>query len=414
MLSNRGKNIYFPKLGILSQSNEAVGKKINATIGIAAEDDLSPMTLEALKREININPDKAFLYAPSFGKPDIRKIWKDLLLKKNPGLENKTISDPVVTCALTHGLSMAGYLFCNENDTIITSNLNWENYYLVFENSYGSFIKTYNLFTDDNKFDSASLIETLEKSDSNKKIVILNFPNNPSGYTPTIDEAKTITKILTAEAEKGTKIVAIIDDAYFGLVYEDQIFKESLFTTLANAHENILAIKVDGPTKEDYVWGFRIGFVTFGTKNGSPELYAALEQKLGGAIRGTISNASSLSQSLLVKAYNYEKYDAEKLEKYKTLQSRYIEVKRVLEDNPEYEKCFKALPFNSGYFMCIKLKPSLDSSKIRNILLEKYSTGVLDLGGIFRIAFSSVPKDMIKKLFDNIYSACQETENITT
>ena len=48
----------------------------------------------------------------------------------------------------------------------------------------------------------------------------------------------------------------------FGLVYENGIFKESLFSKLADLHENVLAVKVDGATKEDYAWGFRVGFIT--------------------------------------------------------------------------------------------------------------------------------------------------------
>jgi hypothetical protein len=36
---------------------------------------------------------------------------------------------------------------------------------------------------------------------------------------------------------------------------------------LCDAHPNILAVKLDGPTKEDYVWGFRVGFLTFGIRD---------------------------------------------------------------------------------------------------------------------------------------------------
>ena len=46
LLSERGKEIYFPKKGILAQSAEAGKASINATIGTAVEDDGSPMRLE--------------------------------------------------------------------------------------------------------------------------------------------------------------------------------------------------------------------------------------------------------------------------------------------------------------------------------------------------------------------------------
>ena len=44
-------------------------------------------------------------------------------------------------------------------------------------------------------------------------------------------------------------MVVIIDDAYFGLVYEEGVYTESIFVELANLSENVLAVKLDGPTK---------------------------------------------------------------------------------------------------------------------------------------------------------------------
>ena len=87
-------------------------------------------------------------------------------------------------------------------------------------------------------------------SSGKKKIVLLNFPNNPTGYTPTEKETNKIVKIIKKEAEKGSKIITIIDDAYFGLVYEKGVFKESIFSDFAGLHENVLAVKIDGASKE--------------------------------------------------------------------------------------------------------------------------------------------------------------------
>ncbi len=240
-----------------------------------------------------------------------------------------------------------------------------------------------------------------------KKIVLLNFPNNPAGYTPTQTEQEALVKILKASADKGNKIVVLIDDAYFGLCYEDGIAKESIFASLCSAHENILAVKLDGPTKEDYVWGFRVGFITYGIKGGDAALYSALESKTAGAIRGNISNAANISQSLLLEAYSNPDYEAQKAAKYNTMKRRYCEVRRVLE-NEAYKSYFKALPFNSGYFMCIELAEGLDGEQIRKLLIEKYSIGVIALGKLLRIAFSGVSEANIKPLFEGIYEACKE------
>ena len=51
-----------------------------------------------------------------------------------------------------------------------------------------------------------------------------------------------------------------------GLVFRDGIYQESIFTLLADAHPGVLAVKIDGATKEDCVWGYRVGFLTYGFK----------------------------------------------------------------------------------------------------------------------------------------------------
>jgi aspartate/methionine/tyrosine aminotransferase len=406
MLSPRGKAIYFPKRGILSQSAEAVGKEINATIGTALEDDGSPMCLDALFKQVNLKGKQAFGYAPSPGKPDIRAKWKEMLAKKNPSLAGAEISLPVVTSALTHGLSMAAYLFAGENDSIILPDLYWENYELVFTLAYGAKLATYPMFNK-KSFNVEGLEKALGNGPIGKKVVLLNFPNNPTGYTATEAEAKQICDVLVKAADNGNDIVVMLDDAYFGLVFEEGIIKESLFVTLARAHERILAVKFDGPTKEDYVWGFRIGFVTFGCKKADAKLYGALEAKLAGAIRGNISNASNLGQTMLTNAYADPGYFNEAKVKNDLLRRRYQKVRDVLKSHPEYEQAFKAVPFNSGYFMCVRILKG-DAEKVRQTLLAKYNTGLIAQGELLRIAFSSTPIDKVEKLFDNIYKACWE------
>lgn len=164
MLSNRGKRIFFPKKGIISQAGQAKGKKINATIGMALENDGTPLVLNSLQKLLNIqNAPEMFTYASSFGNPALRKLWKEKLITKNPVLKNKTISTPVITNALTHGLSMCGYLFLNENDTIIAPDLFWGNYRLIFSVNYQAEIETYKTFEGQN-FNSAVFFRSHNES----------------------------------------------------------------------------------------------------------------------------------------------------------------------------------------------------------------------------------------------------------
>ncbi len=405
LLSEKGKAIFFPSKGILAQAADAKGKKINATIGIALEDDGSPMRLKPIAKKIKLDPKEVFPYAPSFGKPELREKWKEMIYQKNPSLEGKEISLPITTNALTHGLSMIGYLFMDSGDKVVLPDLFWGNYRLILINAYGAEFDTFETFKS-NAFNVDGLREKLS-GEVGKKIVLLNFPNNPTGYTPNENEVNEIKEIIKDSAERGNKVIVIVDDAYFGLVYKKNVYTQSIFVELADLHENVLAVKLDGATKEDYVWGLRVGFITYGVKGGNKGLYGALENKTAGAVRGNISNASHLSQSLVYYAFNEPKYLTEKKKKYNILKKRFKEVVRVLGEHKEYGEEFVALPYNSGYFMCIRLK-NKDGEQVRQVLLSKYDTGVVAIGNILRIAFSAVNSGRIAELFENIYKACKE------
>jgi len=405
-LSARGKGIFFPKEGIIAQTAAAKGKEINATIGSALDATGGPLHLPSLASLSMLSPQEIFSYAPPFGRPLLRELWSKKIREANPALAGAPMSQPVVTSALTHGLSMCGYLFLDQDDEVILPDQYWGNYRLTFCNSYGAKLRTFNTFVD-NHFDVEAMKQAIEQSPCDKKIVLLNFPNNPTGYTPSDEVALEIARTLTELAEAGHSLVVLCDDAYFGLVYETGIFTESLFALLANASTNLLAVKIDGPTKEDYVWGFRVGFVTFAIKDGTAPLYDAFEQKIAGAIRGNISNASNQAQAMLERLYNASTYAAEKQSAYDLMKSRYDTVKKVLENNPHYESRFVALPYNSGYFMCVQLLAA-DANAVRLLLLDKYNTGVIALGPLIRIAFSATPTEKIATLFENLYQAIGE------
>jgi aspartate/methionine/tyrosine aminotransferase len=129
-----------------------------------------------------------------------------------------------------------------------------------------------------------------------------------------------------------------------------------------------------------------------------------MAQKTAGIVRGSISNASHLSQSLLLTAYQAPEYGAWKAEKYALLAGRYRRIRDVLAAHPEYGQRFEPLPCNSGYFMCVR-PLSGDAEEIRRHLLDQYDTGVVATSGLLRIAFSSVPTESISALFANVYAA---------
>jgi len=104
-----------------------------------------------------------------------------------------------------------------------------------------------------------------------------------------------------------------------------------------------------------------------------------------------------------------ETYQEEKERNIEKIKERYLKVKGILEAHQEYEKYFENLPFNSGYFMGVRLK-NLDTDKVWEVLLNRYNTGVICYSekNLLRVAFASTPLDKLQKLFNNIYSACKD------
>jgi len=406
MLSEVGKNLFFPK-GILTQSAEAKEKahRFNATAGMATEKGKTMCLPSVTAMVAELRPSESLTYAPSFGIMPLRRTWRDGLFKKNPSLKDRKISLPVVTSAITHGLSIISDMWVDPGDVIILPDKMWGNYNMIFAVRRGARIVHYPLFDDQGGFNIGAFEACVqsEARDREKIIVILNFPNNPTGYTVTSSEADRIADILTVVAGKGTRVLAVTDDAYFGLFFEDNAFNESIFTRLIERDPRLLAIKVDGATKESYVWGLRVGFITYGgCIEGDPEkIYDTLERKTAGDVRGSISNASHLSQTILLKSLQSETYLAEKQEKYYIMKARAQEIKRLITD-PKYLEAWDAYPFNSGYFMCLKLK-TVEAEPLRVHLLEKYGVGLISLGKTdLRVAFSCVEEEDLQEVFDTI------------
>jgi len=410
MLSNLGKALYYPK-GILTQSAEAKQKatKYNATIGIATEGD-GPMYLPLIQDTLSsYNPEDIYTYAPTQGKPELRKAWKEKMLKENPSLQGKSIGDPIVTNALTHGLSIIADMFADVNDTLILPDKFWGNYKLVFNIRRGANIKTYRLFNEQQQFNAEGLREAiLQQKDNGKAIVLLNFPNNPTGYTPTVDEVDQIVAVIKECAESGINIVAVTDDAYFQLFFEDSI-KESIFAKLANIHDRVLAVKIDGATKEEYVWGFRVGFITYASK--SQKVLKVLEEKTKGIIRGTISSSPHPTQTFVLKAIQSPEFEDQKQQKYVIMKKRANKVKELLINTEKYKEVWSFYPFNSGYFMCLKLH-NINAETLRLHLLDKYGVGTISINATdLRIAFSCVEESELENLFELIYQAAKELSN---
>ena len=407
LLSDLGTRLYFPK-GIIAQSGEAkqFGKTANGTIGMTVIDGKPAILPSVHKNAPELTSRELVAYAPTAGNADLRAIWKENIIKKNPLLKDKNISLPVVVPGLTAGISYLADLFLDSTKPLLAADPSWDNYVLIASARRDAEFAQFPMFAD-GKFNIKGLEKAMEEQAKSGSVrVLLNFPQNPSGYSPTHEEAEQIVAIVKRLADNGTKVMVWCDDAYFGLAYEKEVEKQSLFAYLADLSPNVLAAKIDGPTKEDFVWGFRCGFITFGCKGLTEEQYDALVKKLMGAIRSSVSCSSTPPQTLLLKAYLDPETEKQKKEFRDILERRYKAVKAFVSSHTSKE--VEPLPFNSGYFMSFHTK-SVDAEILRQKLLKEQGIGTISIDThTLRVAFSSLDEDKIDIVYKAIYDTADK------
>ena len=405
--SKLGENIILPQ-DVLIQSKEtaAIPGAINATIGIATSNKKA-MALPSINKVITEISNSEYLpYSPTPGLPKMRELWKEKILADNPSINKDLLSLPMVTTGITQGIDIAANLFSESGDALLLPNLFWQTYAQIYTIKLGNKIYKYNQFDENNEFSITNFKETLYSIKEDKISLILNFPNNPTGYTPSDVELNSLVDVIStyAKENKNKQLIIVSDDAYFGLFFEKNHKTPTLSATYKLAeNENCLIIKLDGITKEYYSWGLRIGFITYYTKN--DELRQLLLEKTQGFLRSTTSSPSNLSQQIALRLLDNKKALEEKEINDKIIEERYNELKQAISVE-QLDSLVRILPFNSGYFFTIKLPSNINAHEFRLKFLNEYKYGVYSMDDEhIRIAFSCLDKELIPELI-NKFKQC--------
>ncbi len=438
-LSELGKRIYLPQ-GVFFWAGRAKKEaEIMGTLGSAfgyekdfiegGTSEWVPCYLEDIKNYTKLNINEIVPYPKISGLEGLKTIWKNWIIEKS--LINKTIekerlnrlenyiSTPVITSGLTNGIFVCCSLLLNSGDYIISPNKRWGNYDNIIEKLLGAKIKSFEFFIK-SKFNVQGLKDAIyEVSKIQEKIVlILGFPNNPTGYIPKKEELEEIINVLRlAQKDISKPIIVLVDDAYEPYVYSNNVINRSIFYDLHDLEEDIIPIKIDGITKEFLMYGGRIGFVTIGLKpswvNSEEELdvlKTEINNKLSGLIRTTISNSNHFYQSLIINLFKDVGADGliKKRDKIKVLlKARYEKINAELRKIKNSD--ISVDPNAGGFFVFVNLNPKkFRANDFADHLLKKYKVGVIpiekpndNINGI-RIAYCSIDLTQITEFVNRI------------
>ena len=411
-LSPLGRRAFFPP-DIPSQAAEARGTALNATTGQITDGRGGAVRLPALVSAFADLPgrdlDQALLYSPIEGLPEVRRRWREWQRRQAP--DGIPSSLPLVTVGLSHALSLLADLFGGEGKAVAIPTPFWGNYRQAFAVRTGARVLTGPAYVA-GRYNPAAIPDALAGVPFGEPAVaLLNIPSNPGGYTPDRAERRATVEALVAEAGR-RPLVVICDDAYAGLVFEPEIPRESLFWDLAGAHPGLVAVKIDGATKELSFFGGRVGFLTFAVEPDS-EAARSLESKVKMLVRSSLGSPVASSQVILLQALRQEGIATEVEAVRALLQGLYEALKGALETVDR--RLLTPLPFNSGCFALVELPESLglDSETVPKHLLAHHDTGLISIAPRYlRIAHCSVDAAALPELARRLEAAVGELASV--
>ena len=430
--SEYGKKIFNPTGIFYWTGRSKTEAKINATIGSAkgrskdifedGDDQKITLCIPSIKEYFpDLSTEEIFPYAPEVGIPAFRDAWKEWLLKKAEGDADRIaprLMSPMIVPGITGGISICTRMFVDPGTPIIVPDKRWENYDNVFLRNIFCEIEEYPTF-DGQDYNLNGMIASIKKvwGQQDRAVVMLNFPNNPTGYCPPKTVAQKMVKeiqdLVSNNADK--KLVMIFDDAYEGYVYDKEAENRSLFYSFDPA-PNFLPVKMDGISKEMLWYGARVGAVTlmcpdqWFEQGGKDEVCKEIENKFRGVVRNTVSNCSRVAQVTALKALkNIDKVIEERSKVFNLLAERY----QITKD--ELGKLTTDLlvvdPFQGGFFCFVNINPKsgLKSFDVCDHLLKKYAVGAVpiedgDINGI-RLAFCGVESQDIPEMCQSLEKA---------
>lgn len=391
-LSPLARRSAFPR-GIPWQTQAARDTEINATIGQVTDGAGGPLPLPAMAEAVpGLDAKMTFLYAAPDGHAQLRQRWNQRQIDLSGG-SPAPLSLPLVVHGLTQAVSLVADAFSDPDTDVIVPDPCWENYHLLFELRPGANVISYP-FLRDGRFNVDGLADALARTTRRKAVVAVNYPANPAGYTPTIAEAEAVRDVLLAH--RGP-MVALFDDAYQGLVYEDGLMTRSLYWDVAERcdRDRLFPIKADGATKELFFFGGRIAFLSTPLA-GAP--CDALMSKFKCLARSSVGVCSGPSQALVLAGLLDPNLDAALAERIGVLRARY----RVLKDALATHRSDRLTPwpFNSGVFALIGVDRSINAEALRQRLIDEFSVGTIAIPSVnaLRVAYCSVDERLLPEL----------------
>ncbi len=233
-----------PKSKIRELFDLAAGRSDVISLGIGQPDFSTPQP--AIEGNINALNNKLTYYAPTKGVPELLQQLENKLKTSN-NIETNWKDNIIVTNGGSQALSLAFASIFNPGDEIVISSPNFISYF------YLSAFFDLKIIEIERKNDFRPDIEKIKNSITEKtKAILINSPNNPTGYSLNANELQEIVEIV-----KNNDLYLISDEVYENYLYDDS--KHTSPASLKDMFER--TITLNAMSKLYSATGFRLGYV---------------------------------------------------------------------------------------------------------------------------------------------------------
>ena len=289
-------------------------------------------------------------YTSSRGIPDLRAAISEKLRKDN-NMDVNPEKEIVVTPGAVHSIFSAILATINPGDEVIIPDPCWIVYPACVEIAGGKLIKIPVNGENNFELNMASIEKVITPR---TKMLILNYPCNPTGGTLTIDNLKHI-----ADIAKEHDLLVLSDEIYEKILYDG--LKHTSIGSLEGMKER--TITVNGFSKTYAMTGWRIGYTCASTE--------IIDQMLK-IQQYSVTCASAFVQKAAIAALNGPQEPINNMIK-EYNQRRQLIVKRL--NNIEKISCRK--PTGTFYVFVDISKLGMSSIEFANLLLDKAMVGAV-------------------------------------
>ena len=326
-----------------------------------------------IKEEAKAAIDKGFTkYTPSAGRIELKEAIATKLNQENN--IKASAGNIIVTSGAKYAIFVAIFSLLAPGDEVIIPSPYWVSYPEMVKLTLAKTVVLPTKHSNDFKIDPAQL----EKAITPKtKLLILNYPNNPTGVTYVREELEAILKVV-----KEKNIFVLSDEIYEVLTYDRR--KHISFASLPGAFES--TITINGFSKTFSMTGWRVGYLAADQ---------GIINQVSKIIDHTTSCASSISQSAALAALGNKDWQGQIRNKFQERRDA------IWEGLLNFSELKPVKPQGTFYLFCDVRGSGLGSFDFSTRLLKNFLTSTIPADsfgqeGYLRFSFSTSLEQIAK------------------